>query len=71
MHYHINFDKLTEKEVEKLSRMIDLREKVVTSPNTALSLQGWSDFIGSLVLPLISFIAGVADIPKVVGKLLS
>jgi len=68
--YHNRLEDLSDKEIDKMQKLIDLRDRIFMSNDSAIDLGAWRDYISSIVLPLASFVTGVINIPEMIKDLL-
>ena len=69
--YHTRIGDLSAEDLDKLQKMIKLRDEVHKTSNWAIDAGTWREYISSLILPLLSFVVGVVDLPTVLRTLLS
>jgi len=67
--YQAQIAELTTEQIEKMQKLIELREKISATKNSPLDLSKLTQYFTSLILPTTSFILGVIDIP-ILHKLL-
>ena len=68
--YNARVGELSAKDLDKLQKLVELRDGVHKTRNWAIDPGAWREYISSLVLPFLSFVIGVADVPAVLRTLL-
>lgn len=68
--YHARIGDLSAEDLGKLQKMVKLRDDVHNTSNWAIDAGAWREYISSLILPLLSFVAGAVDVPTALRTLL-
>jgi hypothetical protein len=58
-------------DLQKLERLVSLRDRVFSARNWAIDLGSVRDYVASLILPFLSFLAGAFDLPLALKALLT
>jgi hypothetical protein len=59
---HSQFARLSKPRLEQLQTVVELRDRLFKASNSLIDIAGWRDFVGSLLLPLMSFLIGFVDV---------